>query len=85
MISSLLIAISFFILGVLACPALIFLRARKSNRWDDSNLFNIYRVVAYLAIHPQRFGELRYLNGYQPFWYISKDEFSEVVNKEEAS
>lgn len=82
MISSILIAVSFFILGVLLFPALLFLRARRSNRWDDSNIFNIYRVIAYLAVHPNKFGELRDKDGKRPFWYISKDEFSAVVHKE---
>lgn len=82
MISSILIAVSFFILGVLLFPALLFLRARRSNKWDDSNIFNIYRVIAYLAIHPNKFGALRDKDGNRPFWYISKDEFSEVVHKE---
>lgn len=82
MVGSLLIAISFFVLGALLFPAVLFLRARRSNKWDDSNIFNIYRVIAYLAIHPAEFGKLRDKDGKRPFWYISKDEFSEVVHKE---
>lgn len=68
-----------FILGVLACPLLIFLRARKDSSWDDSNMTNIYRLVAHIATHPSDFGEMMYKDGSFPFWYINKDEFSEVV------
>ena len=75
----LLVMILSFLLGCFLFPALLFLRARRSDRWDKSNIFNIYRVVAYLAIHPEKFGELTDANGEKPFWYISKDEFSDIV------
>ena len=75
-----LIAISFFILGVISCPLLIFIRARRDGNWDDSNMFNIYRVVAHLATHPSDFGLMVFvLSDDRPFWYINKDEFKEVV------
>ena len=60
-------------------PLFLFLRARRDKAWDKSNVFNIYRVIAYLAVHPSKFGELRDENGDYPFWYISKDEFSDIV------
>lgn len=60
-------------------PLILFLRARRSDRWDDSNLFNIYRVIAHLAIRPEDFGSMQYEDGTRPFWYINKDEFSQVV------
>lgn len=75
----LLVAILSFLLGCLLFPALLFLRARRSDKWDRSNIFNIYRVIAYLAIHPEKFGELRDNEGNQPFWYITEDEFSDIV------
>ena len=36
-----------FVLGALCLPLLLFLRARRDGGWDDSNMTNIYRVVAH--------------------------------------
>ena len=69
-----------FILGALCMPILIFLRARKCDQWDNSNMTNIYRIVAHLAAHPDDFGKMQYKDGKKPFWYISKDELSDVVD-----
>lgn len=77
--SYLLISILAFLLGLLCCPLVIFLRARKCDQWDKSNMFNIYRVVAHLATHPDDFGKMYYDNGEKPFWYIDDDEFTDVV------
>jgi len=68
------------ILGILLCPLIIFMRARRSSGWDDSNMTNIYRIVSHLAVSPGDFGKMMYEDGKRPFWYINKDEFSEVVN-----
>ena len=38
-----------FILGILACPIVIFLRARKCDQWGHSNVMNILRVFAPLV------------------------------------
>lgn len=77
--SYLIVAILAFLLGLLCCPLVIFLRARKCDQWDKSNMFNIYRVVAHLATHPDDFGKMYYDNGEKPFWYIDDDEFNDVV------
>ena len=77
--SYVIVALLAFILGILCCPLVIFLRARKSGAWDKSNMFNIYRVVAHLATHPEEFGKMYYEDGYKPFWYIDDDEFADVV------
>lgn len=74
-----LICVLSLILGVLLCPIVIFLRARKCEGWDNSNMTNIFRVFAHLATHPDDFGKMYYDNGKKPFWYINKDEFSDVV------
>lgn len=66
------------ILGVVAFPIGIYLRATKSG-WDDSNIFNIFRVLCHLALHPNDFVKMQYEDGRKPFWYLTKDEFSEVV------
>ena len=68
-----------FVLGVLLFPLIIFLRARRDDEWDDSNMTNIYRVVAHLATHPSDFGKMVYEDGSKPFWYINKDELTDVV------
>jgi len=71
------------LLGVLLTPALIFIRAKRDSHWDDSNIFNMYRVFAHIALHPGDLGIMVYKNSSKdekrPFWYINKDEFSEVV------
>lgn len=77
--SYLIVALFAFLLGLLCCPLVIFLRARKCDQWDKSNMFNIYRVVAHLATHPDDFGKMYYDNGEKPFWYIDDDEFTDVV------
>lgn len=77
--SYLIVALLAFLLGLLCCPLVIFLRARKCDQWDKSNMFNIYRVVAHLATHPDDFGKIYYDNGEKPFWYIDDDEFTDVV------
>lgn len=74
-----LIAISFFLLGVFSFPFILFLRARKDDSWDDSNMTNIIRLVAHIATHPSDFGKMQFPDGKKPFWYLDKDEFREVV------
>ena len=65
------------IIGALLIPFIIYFRARRSG-WDDSNIFNVFRVIAHLALHPADFIRMQYEDG--PFWYLTKDEFSEVVD-----
>ncbi len=77
--SYLLIFISAFMLGILACPIVIFLRARKCDQWDSSNITNIFRVIAHLAAHPDDFAKFRYEDGKRPFWYLDSDEFADIV------
>lgn len=67
------------IVGILLVPTIIYLRARKTG-WDDSNIFNIFRVLCHLALHPVDFTKMQYSDGKKPFWYLTKDEFSEVVD-----
>ena len=73
------LCVSCFIFGVIACPFIIFLRARNDDAWDDSNMTNIIRLVSHIATHPSDFGLMMYKDGTYPFWYINKDEFREVV------
>lgn len=75
-----LVSILSFVVGALCLPLLLFLRARRDDAWDNSNMTNMYRLVAHLASHPSDFGRLVYEGTTKkPFWYIRCDEFSEVV------
>jgi hypothetical protein len=59
--------------------------------WDDSNITNALRLLSHVTLHPEDFGQMYYLKDSQymaasdrgelkrPFWYVSKDELSEVV------
>ena len=67
------------IVGILLCPIVIFLRASKSDGWDSSNMTNIIRVFAHLGAHPDDFAKFQYEDGKKPFWYLDKDEFTDVV------
>ena len=68
------------LLGVLLTPLILFIRAKRDSSWDDSNIFNMYRLVAHIALHPSDFGKMFYKDGSKPFDYINKDEFAEVVD-----
>ena len=68
-----------WLFGVFCCPMLLFIRARKDSSWDTSNMTNIFRLVAHIAAHPSDFGKMKFDDGTRPFWYINKDEFSDVV------
>lgn len=81
----LIITILAFLLGVLLTPALLFLRARRDDSWDDSNITNMYRVIAHLATHPSDFGKMQYSDGQEPFWYINKDEITDIVESRPTS
>ena len=74
-----LIAISFFLLGVISFPFILFLRARRDDSWDNSNMTNIIRLIAHIATHPSDFGKMQFSDGKKPFWYLDKDEFGDVV------
>ena len=67
------------IIGILLVPMIIYLRGRNSG-WDDSNVFNTFRVLCHLALHPADFVDMQYPDGKKPFWYLVDDELSEVVH-----
>lgn len=66
------------IFGIILLPLIIYFRATHTG-WDDSNFFNVLRVLCHLALHPNDFVKMQYEDGKKPFWYLTKDEFSEVV------
>ena len=60
-------------------------RALSDSEWDDSNITNFLRLLAHVFLHPGDFGKMYYIDTYgnkyrRPFWYISKDELSKVVD-----
>lgn len=54
-------------------------RMLSSSKWDDSNITNALRALSHVVAHPDDLGKMMYEDGTYPFWYINKDEFSEVV------
>lgn len=78
--SYLLVCVLSIVLGILLCPLVIFIRARRDSAWDDSNMMNVYRVIAHLAVKPSDFGKMQFPGGKRPFWYIDKDELSDIVD-----
>ena len=66
------------ILGIILVPLVIYFRAIHTG-WDDSNFFNVLRVLCHLAMHPNDFTKMQYPDGKKPFWYLVGDEFAEVV------
>ena len=78
------IVLSFFF-GVFSLLAYILWRMMRSDGWDDSNITNALRLLSHVVLHPEDFGKMYYLGpdglpGKRPFWYVDKDELSEVVN-----
>ena len=67
------------IVGILLVPIVIYLLA-KHTEWDNSNIFNVFRVLCHLALHPNDFVKMQYEDGKKPFWYLTKGEFSKVVD-----
>ena len=68
-----------FLIGVLFFIFYGAYRATRSRGWDDSNITNWLRLLSHCFLHPEDFGRMQYEDGTYPFWYINKDELSEVV------
>jgi hypothetical protein len=69
-----------FLAGLFVFFAYFTARAMRSAGWDRSNMFNPIRALAYYAVHPDAFPHLvDKRNGRRPFWYVSGDEFKDVV------
>jgi hypothetical protein len=81
--------------GILLLLGYMVHRMMKNKGWDDSNVINALRLIAHVVLHPEDFGKMFYINGpvkhmlahygkdeeilQRPFWYVSKDELSEIV------
>lgn len=74
-----------WLLGFVTFVGYLTFRALRSGEWDTSNVFNVLRLVAFVATHPEVFPYLydsRHPSTYKqrwPFWYLRKDEFKGVV------
>lgn len=80
------------VLGAFLLVGYMCSRMVGSDGWDDSNIANALRLLSHVTLHPEDFGAMYYLTKYQqdcmtdlgekperPFWYVDKDELSEVV------
>ena len=73
------------LIGVTALLSYLVTRMLRDPNWDDSNITNALRVLAHVTMHPGDLGKMFYLGSdpenemSRPFWYINKDELSEVV------
>jgi len=89
-LSLVLIWVSGFILGICALLAYMIHRMMKNKHWDDSNMTNALRLISHVTLHPHDFSKMWYMKwnddhshlipGKRPFWYVDKDELSEVVH-----
>lgn len=66
--------------GAVLLLGYILYRMMHNKGWDDSNITNAFRLLSHVALHPMDFPKMQYPDGTRPFWYVTKDEFSEVVN-----
>lgn len=78
MIGIILALILGIIVGILSVPVIIYLRDRNSS-WDGSNIFGVFHIICHLALHPKDFTKMKYEDGSNPFWYLTKDEFSDIL------
>ena len=88
---ALLLFVGGFTLGVFVLLGYILKRMMGNKDWDDSNITNALRLLSHVTLHPEDFGRMYYLKNSQymaaynygelrrPFWYVDKDELSEVV------
>ena len=79
--------------GAILLFAYMLKRIMGNKGFDDSNITNPLRVLIHVVLHKNDFGKMYYLDELhinvledaglavpkRPFWYISKDELSEVV------
>jgi hypothetical protein len=70
-------------MGAISLLCYLLYRMMKNEGWDDSNITNALRLLSHVTLHPQDFGKMWYHTGdmrsHRPFWYVDKDELSEVV------
>jgi hypothetical protein len=85
-----------FLSGVFILLGYMLWRMMRNDGWDDSNITNALRLLSHVTLHPEDFAKMYYLSDDQiirllttategdalkaPFWYVNKDELSEVVD-----
>ena len=89
-----LIWVSGYLIGVFSLLAYMIYRMMKNPGWDDSNITNALRLLSHVTLHSEDFDQMYYLEQrhwdllnnlrksdrpISPFWYVNKDELSEVV------
>jgi len=84
MIEAIWIGVMSFGMGVFSLLIYLIWRMMRNPGWDDSNMTNALRLLSHVVLHPTDFGRMYYISkegviGKRPFWYVSKDELSEVV------
>lgn len=77
-----------FFMGVTALLSYLVIRMLGSDGWDRSNITNALRLLSHVAMHPEDFVHMYYvewvvegthINRRKAFPYLGKDELSEVV------
>jgi len=73
------------LVGVVLLLGFILYRMMSNEGWDDSNITNAIRLLAHVTLHAEDFGKMWYITKHEvpykrPFYYVSKDELSEVVD-----
>ena len=83
-----------FTAGMFSLLSYMLYRLMSNRGWDKSNITNALRVLSHVVLHPTDFARLYYMTPMQveevlrqnpgwtlrrPFWYVTEDEFSEVV------
>ena len=74
-----------FFLGSFSLLGYLIWRMLNSDGWDKSNVTNALRLLSHVAIHPEDFGKMWYVDEtgkatFRPFWYIEYDELESVVD-----
>lgn len=69
-----------YLVGMMSTLGYILYRMMKQPGWDDSNITNALRLLSHVTLHPTDFPKMQYPDGKRPFWYVTKDELSEVVD-----
>ncbi len=68
------------IFGALLFPLVIYLRSSRDTQWANPSISSFYKLVFSIVFQPSIFESLKYENGKKPFWYLVKDEITDVVN-----
>ena len=92
-VTILILVLTSIVFGVILSLGYMIWRMLRSDGWDTSNMTNALRLISHTVLHPEDFTKMYYLkdtelraleysdmNPSKPFWYLDKDELSEVVD-----